>query len=116
MHPPRVSLGMPVYNGEKYLEAALDSLLAQTFTSFELIVCDNASTDGTQAICERYAARDSRIRYERNERNMGASWNFNPVYSLARAPYFKQAAHDDLCEPEFLERCVAVLDRDPDVV
>lgn len=116
MHPPRVSLGMPVYNGEKYLEAALDSLLAQTFTSFELIVCDNASTDGTQEICERYAARDARIRYERNARNMGASWNFNRCYNLARAPYFKQAAHDDLCEPEFLERCVDVLDRDPSVV
>jgi glycosyltransferase involved in cell wall biosynthesis len=116
MHPPRVSLGMPVYNGAQYLETALDSLLAQTFTDFELIISDNASTDETQAICERYQRMDARIRYERNERNMGASWNFNRVYNLARAPYFKQAAHDDVCEPTFLERCVEVLDRDPAVV
>ncbi len=116
MHPPRVSLGMPVYNGAKYLELALDSLLGQTFTEFELIICDNASTDATQAICERYSRRDTRIRYERNARNMGASWNFNRVYNLARAPYFKQAAHDDICEPTFLERCVEVLDRDPAVI
>ena len=113
---PRVSIGMPVYNGAQYLEAAIDSLLGQTFTEFELIICDNASTDGTQAICERYRLQDSRIRYERNARNMGASWNFNRTYNLARAQYFKQAAHDDICEPEFLERCVEVLDGDPTVV
>ena len=112
----RVSIGMPVYNGAAYIERALDSILAQTFTDFELIISDNASTDRTRDICERYAARDSRIRFFRNERNMGASWNFNRVYSLSRAPYFKQAAHDDLCAPTFLERCVEVLDRDPSVV
>jgi glycosyltransferase involved in cell wall biosynthesis len=115
-HSPRVSVGMPVYNGAKYLESAIDSLLAQTFTDFELIISDNASTDRTQAICERYAAADRRVRYYRNDRNMGASWNFNRVYALSRAPYFKQAAHDDLCAPTFLERCVEVLDRDPSVV
>jgi len=113
---PRVSIGMPVYNGAKYLEIALDSILAQTFTDFELIISDNASTDGTQAICERYRDRDSRIQYHRNERNMGASWNFNRVYALSRAPYFKQAAHDDVLAPTFLERCVELLDRDPSVV
>jgi glycosyltransferase involved in cell wall biosynthesis len=113
---PRVSIGMPVYNGAKYLELALDSILSQTFTDFELIISDNASSDGTQEICERYRDRDPRIRYFRNERNMGASWNFNRVYALSRAPYFKQAAHDDLCAPTFLERCVEVLDRDPSAV
>ena len=116
MQRPRVSIGLPVYNGGRYLESALDSLLAQTFTDFELIISDNASSDNTREICERYRDRDVRIQYLRNEKNMGASWNFNRVYRLAQAPYFKQAAHDDICEPQFLERCVAALDRDPAVV
>ena len=113
---PQISLGMPVYNGATYLEAALDSLLAQTFRNFELIISDNASTDETAKICAAYAERDSRIRFYRNATNMGASWNFNRVYSLSRAPYFKQAAHDDLCEPTFLERCFEVLEGDPSVI
>lgn len=107
---------MPVYNGARYLESAITSILAQTVADFELIISDNASTDRTQAICERFAAQDARIRYFRNDRNMGASWNYNRVYALSRAPYFKQAAHDDLCLPTFLERCLEVLDRDPTVV
>ncbi len=113
---PQISLGMPVYNGAQYLEATLDSLLAQTFRDFELIISDNASTDESARICAEYAARDSRIRFYRNATNMGASWNFNRVYSLAQAPYFKQAAHDDLCEPTFLQRCFDVLESDPSVV
>jgi glycosyltransferase involved in cell wall biosynthesis len=107
---------MPVYNGARYLALAIEAILEQTLTDFELIISDNASTDGTREICERYRERDARIRYYRNDYNMGASWNFNRVYSLARAPYFKQAAHDDICAPTFLERCVEVLDRDPTVV
>ena len=90
---------MPVYNGARYLASAIESILGQTFTDFELIISDNASTDDTPIICLRYAALDERIRYVRNDRNMGASWNYNRVYALARAPYFKQAAHDDLCAP-----------------
>ena len=113
---PRVSLGMPVYNGENYIVATLDSLLAQTYTDFELIICDNASTDGTEAICRDYAARDPRVRYHRNETNIGASANYNLTFELARGDYFKWAAHDDLCAPTYIERCVEALDRDPDVV
>jgi glycosyltransferase involved in cell wall biosynthesis len=113
---PVISLGLPVFNGAEYLASSLDSLLNQTYTDFELVISDNASTDDTPAICERYRRSDPRIRYSRNERNMGASWNFNHVYALARAPYFKQVAHDDLCEPTFLERCVDVLENDPTVV
>lgn len=113
---PRVSIGLPVYNGENYLAETLDSLLAQTFTDFELIISDNASTDRTQEICEAYAARDPRIRYVRNETNVGATRNFNSVFEHARGEYFKWAAHDDLCAPEFLEACVAVLDHNPEVV
>ncbi|MEB3335848.1 MAG: glycosyltransferase family 2 protein [Leptolyngbyaceae bacterium] len=113
---PLVSIGMPVYNGERYLRAALDSLLTQTFKDFELIIADNASTDQTAEICQEYAARDRRIQYHRNERNLGATWNYNHLVELARGKYFKWAAHDDICEPEFLLKCVQVLEQDPSVV
>jgi glycosyltransferase involved in cell wall biosynthesis len=112
----RVSIGVPVYNGENYLEAALDSLLAQTFEEFEIIISDNASTDRTSAISRAYAAKDDRVRYLCNPINIGASQNFNRVVKLARADYFKWAAHDDLCHPEFLAKCVAVLDQHPEVI
>lgn len=114
--PPRVSIGLPVYNGENYLALAIDSLLAQTFQDFELIISDNASTDGTEAICRDYANRDSRIRYVREEENRGAAWNFNHLVDLARGEYFTWAAHDDLCAPNWLQRCVEILDRDLSVV
>src|SRR3954471_8256298 len=104
--PPLLSIGLSVYNGEPFIREALDSLLSQTFRDFELIVSDNASTDGTSEICEAYAARDSRVRYYRNEKNMGAGWNTRRVFSLARGQYFKWAACDDICAPEFLERCI----------
>lgn len=113
---PRVSIGLPVYNGENYLAQALDSLLAQTLEDFELIISDNASTDATERICREYAARDPRIRYVRQPRNRGGSPNQNVVLDLARAPLFKWAAHDDLYGPELLERCVAALDERPDAV
>ncbi len=112
---PRVSIGLPVYNGEQFLAEAIDTLLAQTFSDFELIISDNASTDGTEAICRDRAARDPRIRYYRSDTNRGAMWNFNIVVELARGEYFKWAAHDDKHEPTYVERCVEVLDRDPDV-
>ena len=113
---PKVSIGLPVFNGECYLSAAIDSLLAQTLEDFELIVCDNASTDGTEDICRRYASRDRRIRYARHARNIGAAQNFNAAFRLGTAPYVKWAAYDDLVHPTFLERCVAVLERDHSVV
>ena len=114
--PPKVSLGLPVYNGDNYLEEAIQTALTQTYTDFELIISDNASTDQTQAICEKFAAQDRRIRYYRVETNYGAAWNFNRVLQLARGKYFKWIAHDDLIAPEFLERCVAVLEKDDSVV
>jgi len=115
-HKPRVSIGLPVFNGENYLEKALDSILAQTYSDFELIISDNASTDRTAEICRAYAAKDERIRYFRNETNLGAAKNFNRVFELSSGEYFKWAAHDDLCTPGYLERCVEILDREPDVV
>jgi len=108
---PRLSIGMPLYNATKYLEGSFRSLLAQDFTDFELIVSDNASTDGTWEICERFAATDSRIRLYRNQRNLGVAANFNGVARLARGELFKWVAYDDLMEPSFLSACVAELDR-----
>jgi glycosyltransferase involved in cell wall biosynthesis len=113
---PLVSMGLPVYNGENYLREALESLVTQTFTDWELILSDNASTDATESICREYAARDGRIRYFREEVNRGATWNFNRVFHLANSPLFRWAAHDDVCEPELLERCVAVMQARPEVV
>jgi glycosyltransferase involved in cell wall biosynthesis len=107
---PRVSIGIPVYNGADTLAAALDSLLAQTFADFEVIIADNASTDGTPAICQDYAARDPRIHYHRNAENLGAAGNFNRVLELARGAYFKWFAHDDLLAPQYLERCLRAFD------
>lgn len=109
----RVSIGLPVYNGEAYIEAAIDSVLAQTFGDFELIVCDNASTDGTERICTGYAARDDRIRYYRNETNFGAAENFNRTFYLSSGAYFKWLAHDDILAAHYLERCVTTLDQAP---
>ncbi len=116
VHLPRVSIGVPVYNGEAYLTAALDSILAQTFTDYEIILSDNGSTDATAEIARAYAARDNRIHFYRVEENLGAAWNFNRVFTLARGQYFKWAAHDDLLAPTFLHSCVAVLDHNPRVV
>ena len=93
---PLVSIGMPVFNGEDYVEAALDSILTQTFTNFELIISDNASTDRTEEICNDFADSDDRIRYYRQEKNLGAAANFNRVFELSSGKYFKWAAHDAL--------------------
>lgn len=106
---PPVTIGLPVYNGQDYLAESLDSLIGQTFGDFELIVSDNGSSDRTAEICRAYAERDNRILYLRNEENRGGAWNFNHVFRLSRSPFFKFAAHDDVCEPVFLERCYARL-------
>ena len=113
---PRLSIGLPVYNGERYLRQALDAILTQSFSDFELIISDNASTDETGDICQEYALKDARIRYVRQRENLGAAENFNIVFSLARGEYFKWAAHDDVLEPDFLKACIAVLDSDPFVI
>lgn len=113
---PRVSIGLPVYNGENYLEKALDSLLAQSFEDFELIIADNASTDSTMDICESYAGKDRRIRYFRNDANIGAAANYNRVFELSSGEYFKWAAHDDICDPGYLASSVARLDDDQGAV
>jgi glycosyltransferase involved in cell wall biosynthesis len=113
---PRLSIGIPVYNGESFLAQALDSLLAQTFHDFEIVISDNASTDRTPEICRAYARRDPRVRYVCNQRNLGAVANFNRVFELSTAPLFKWAAHDDLHRETYLESCIRLLDDDPEVV
>jgi len=113
---PLVSVGLFVYNGERFIEEAVQSILNQTFTDFELIISDNASTDRTGEIVQAYAERDDRIRYYRNEKNIGAGWNARRVYELATGKYFKWAAVDDLLEPDLLRRCVEILESDPDCV
>ena len=112
----RVTIGLPVFNGEQFLPAAIDSLLKQTYSDFELVISDNGSTDGTETICRDSAAKDRRVRYYRGNRNRGSVWNFNRVFTLAQAEYFKWAACDDICVPEYVGACVEVLDSDASVV
>jgi hypothetical protein len=110
---PRVSIGLPVYNGERFLAETLDAILAQTFADFEVVILDNASTDRTGEIGEAYAARDGRISYRRNAVNIGAMRNFNLAFRVSHGEYFKWWAADDLCMPTFLEACVQALDERP---
>ena len=113
---PHVSVGMPVYNGERFVAQAIESILSQTFRDIELIISDNASTDATARICREYAERDCRIRYYRSEQNRGAAWNHNRVVELARGEYFKWQSHDDYCDPTFIEKCHAGIRGDPSVM
>ena len=113
---PTLSIGLPVYNGERYLRESLDALLAQTWTDFELIIADNASTDSTPQIIAEYAARDPRIRTLRHPRNIGAAPNHNAVFEVSHGRYFKWASHDDLYDPELVRRCVEALEEHPEAV
>jgi hypothetical protein len=107
---------MPVHNGERYLREAIESVLGQTHGDLELVIADNASTDGTAAICREYAARDARVRYHRADANGGAVWNFNRAFALARGEYFCWQAFDDARTPDCVARCVAELRARPDAV
>lgn len=113
---PRVSIGLPVYNGASYLDRAIETLRSQSWTDWELVVSDNASTDATPQIVARWAERDPRIRLVRNETNIGAWNNFERVVELARGEYFMWAAHDDYWDSQFLAALVGCLEREPDAV
>jgi glycosyltransferase involved in cell wall biosynthesis len=111
-----VSIGLPVYNGERYVHDAIEAVLSQTFSNLELVISDNASTDATREICEDAARNDPRVRYSRNPENLGAALNFNRCFALAYpSEYFKWITYDDLITNDFLERCIEALDRDADV-
>jgi glycosyltransferase involved in cell wall biosynthesis len=117
MNPvPRLGIGLPVYNGENFLAQSIEALLGQTYQDFELIITDNASTDGTEEICRDYAARDARIRYFRNRRNLGCAPNHNLAFRLSRSELFKWASHDDLYARDLVRRCVEALDEHPHAV
>ena len=113
---PRLTIGLPVYNGEKYVAESLESLLGQSFTDFELIIADNASTDSTGDICRHYEKQDSRVRYFRQPRNIGLAPNVNFIIGRARGELYKEAAHDDLYARNLLASCVQALDEYPQVV
>jgi len=110
-----LSIGMPVYNGEKYIRQAFDSLLAQDFKDFELIISDNASTDNTTEICKQYLEKDNRIKYYRNEVNIGRAANFNNLINYATAPYFMWAAHDDMWEPSYISKLINIMESDKSI-
>ncbi len=109
----KVTIGLPVHNGSNYLAAAIESILAQTFGDFDLVISDNASTDATEQICRAYAKQDRRVRYVRQRTNLGAAGNHNVLVHMSESPYFKWAAHDDVLGPEFLDTCVKALDQNP---
>lgn len=113
---PLVSIGMPTYNAEKTIRMSIECLLHQTLANFELLISDNASTDGTWAIVEEYARRDARVIGIRQATNIGANGNYSAAFRGARAPYFKWASSNDWCAPQFLEQCVARLEAQPDAV
>lgn len=112
----RVSIGMPIYNAERYLEETLDSVLNQSYQNFVLYISDNASTDRTQEICEAYASKDKRIKYIRNPENVGAAMNYERCYEPATTEYFRWQNADDPIEPELIQQCVTALDNNPDAV
>ena len=112
----KLSIGMPVYNGELFIERAIESILAQTFTDFELIISDNASTDSTQEICQNFSKKDDRIRIFKQEKNIGVHRNFYFLLSQARGEYFAWAAVDDYLDKDFMEKNLKVLESNNSIV
>jgi glycosyltransferase involved in cell wall biosynthesis len=113
---PLVSIGVPVYNGERFLRGTLEGLLRQTFSDFEILISDNASTDGTEAVAREFVAADPRVSYQRNEENLGAARNFDLLVERARGTYFIWASAHDRWDPRLLSECVAALESQPEAV
>jgi len=113
---PQISIGLPVYNAELFIHKKIKSLLEQTFTDFELIISDNGSTDSTSLICEEYAKKDKRIKYIKQEKNMGAVWNYNLVLKEAKCDYFLWVAADDILSPKFIEKNINILETKDNVI
>ncbi len=113
---PKVSIGLPVYNGSRYLRQAIESVLSQTWQDFELVISDNCSSDSTPEICGEYAARDPRVHYYRSPVNRGITWNFRQVALRSSGEFFMWMAHDDVLASEYVERCLEALQKDAGVV
>ncbi len=110
---PLVTIGLPVYNGIPYVQKAIESALAQTYTNIELIISDNPSTDATQQVCEEYAKKDSRVRYIRHNPNIGACPNYTYALHAAHGEYFMWVSYDDYLDPTYIEKCMARITKDP---
>lgn len=115
MKNPLVTVGVPIFNAEEFIEDRITSFINQTYENLEIIISDNASTDKIQEICELFRKKDSRIKYVRQEKNMGATWNFSHVLEIANGKYFTWAAADDLILPEFFERIIPILENNNNV-
>ena len=117
MSERKVIVGLPVYNGQKYLGAAIESHLSQSFGDFDLVISDNGSTDATPEICSNYASKDTRIKYLRSPENRGILWNHRRVFEAIESPnqYFRWAGADDIMEPGLLQAMVEVLNTRPGV-
>jgi glycosyltransferase involved in cell wall biosynthesis len=113
---PSVSVCLPVYNGETYVGEAIGSICEQTFEDIEVIISDNASTDGTQALCREAATHDSRVRYFRGDTNRGLAWNWNRAFELATGRYVVWIGHDDLMAPDYIRQCVEGIQQDTDTL
>jgi glycosyltransferase involved in cell wall biosynthesis len=113
---PLIGIGLPVFNGERFVGQAVRAILEQTYRNWELVISDNASSDGTETICRQLAASDERIRYYRNAQNIGAHPNFNRVFELSRGKYFKWSAFDDMLHADYLKECINALEANPDGV
>ena len=111
--PPLVTIGIPVYNSERHVAQSIESLLAQTYTNFVMVICDNASTDGTAAICQRYVQQDPRVRYHRNPVNIGMTGNFNRVFELCNTKYLKWSTADDFWADDMLADALRIREADP---
>lgn len=111
-----VSIGIPVYNGAEWIENTLDSILNQTYSNIEIIISDNASTDNTEASCRDYAAKDNRVRYFRNDQNIGVSNNYNSVFNHSSGDFFKWSSASDIIKPDFIEKCLEKFNADPELV
>ncbi len=113
---PKISIGLPVYNGEKFLAKALDSLLNQTFQDFEIIISDNASTDKTPIIAKKFLQKNNRVKYIKQEKNLGGLENFLFVLSKAETQYFMWAAADDYWDNTFIEKNLRILDANKNII
>lgn len=111
-----ITIGLPVYNGEKFIRESIESILEQTYQNWKMVISDNASTDGTFSICEQYEKQDPRVSVIKQETNIGIARNRNTLLRRADTPYFKWQDSDDVCAPTFLEECIKELEQDKDAV